>query len=66
LGKGDGAGREQEAQMTYHFSKMVNMRFDDAVASAKEALKRHKFKVLTEIDMKDNFKRSSTSIFVHT
>lgn len=49
--------REQEAQMTYHFSKTVNMRFDDAVASAKEALKRHNFRVLTEIDMKDNFKK---------
>ena len=43
--------------MTYHFSKTVNMRFDDAVASTKEALKRHNFQVLTEIDMKDNFKK---------
>jgi uncharacterized protein (DUF302 family) len=42
--------------MTYHFSKTVNMGFDDAVASTKEALKRHNFKVLTEIDMKGNFK----------
>jgi uncharacterized protein (DUF302 family) len=54
----NGAGREQEAQMTYHFSKTVNMRFDDAVASAKEALKRHSFNVVTEIDMKDNFKKA--------
>ena len=52
-----GVGREQEAEMTYHFSKTVNMRFDDAVASTKEALKRHNFQVLTEIDMKDNFKK---------
>src|SRR6516165_8226669 len=50
-------GREREAQMTYHFSKTVNMRFDDAVASTKEALKRHNFRVITEIDMKDNFKK---------
>ena len=55
-GTENGVG-EQEAQMTYHFSKTVNMRFDDAVASAKEALKRHNFRVLTEIDMKDNFKK---------
>ena len=41
--------------MTYHFSKTVNMRFGDVVASTKEALKRHHFRVLTEIDMKDNF-----------
>jgi uncharacterized protein (DUF302 family) len=44
--------------MTYHFSKTVKMGFDDAVASTKEALKRHDFRVLTEIDMKDNLKKS--------
>ena len=43
--------------MTYHFSKTVDMRFDDAVASVREALKRHDFNVVTEIDMKDNFKK---------
>ena len=43
--------------MTYYFSKSVNMSFDDAVTSTKEALKRHSFRVLTEINMKDNFKR---------
>ena len=42
--------------MQYHFSKSVSMNFDDAVASTKEALTRHNFRVLTEIDMKDNFK----------
>ena len=42
--------------MTYYFSDTVKMRFDDVVASTKEALKRHNFRVLTEIDMKDNFK----------
>jgi uncharacterized protein (DUF302 family) len=43
--------------MTYYFSKSVNMSFDDAVTSTKEALKRHSFRVLTEINMKDNFKK---------
>jgi uncharacterized protein (DUF302 family) len=43
--------------MTYYLSKILNMRFDDAVASTKEALKRHDFRVLTEIDMKDNLKK---------
>ena len=43
--------------MTYHFTKTVDMSFDDAVTSTKEALKRHNFRVLTEIDMKDNFKK---------
>jgi uncharacterized protein (DUF302 family) len=44
-------------QMTYHFTKAVDMSFEDAVLSTKEALKRHNFQVLTEIDMKDNFKK---------
>jgi uncharacterized protein (DUF302 family) len=44
--------------MTYHFSKTVDMGFDDAVASTKAALKRHDFRVLAEIDMKDNLKKS--------
>ncbi len=44
--------------MTYYFSDTVNMRFDDAVASTKEALQRHNLRVLTEIDMKDNFKNA--------
>ena len=43
--------------MTYHFTKTVDMSFDDAVMSTKEALKRHNFRVLTEIDMKDNLKK---------
>ena len=43
--------------MTYHFTKTVDMSFDRAVMSTKEALKRHNFRVLTEIDMKDNFKK---------
>ena len=43
--------------MTYHFTKTVDMSFDDALMSTKEALKRHNFRVLTEIDMKDNFKK---------
>ena len=43
--------------MTYHFTKTVDTSFDDAVMSTKEALKRHNFRVLTEIDMKDNFKK---------
>jgi uncharacterized protein (DUF302 family) len=33
------------------------MSFDDAVTSAKQVLQRHNFRVLTEINMKDNFKK---------
>jgi len=43
--------------MTYHFTKTLDMSFNDAVMSTKEALKRHNFRVLTEIDMKDNVKK---------
>jgi uncharacterized protein (DUF302 family) len=43
--------------MTYHFSKSVSMKFNDVVTSTKEALKRHNFGVLTEIDLQDSFKK---------
>ena len=44
--------------MTYHFSKTIDMRFDEAVVCTKEALKRHKLTVLSEIDMKDTLKKA--------
>ncbi len=43
---------------SYYFSKTVHMAFEDAVDSAKRALERHNFRVLTEIDMNDNFKKA--------
>ena len=46
---------------SYHFSKIVHMSFDDAVNSAKQALRRHNFRVLTEINMEDNFKKANLS-----
>jgi len=39
--------------MTYHFSKIVDMPFDKAVAATTEVLKKHGFGVLTQIDVKD-------------
>jgi uncharacterized protein (DUF302 family) len=51
-------GREQEAQMTYHFSSVVDTKFDDAVIRLKEVLEQHNFRVVSEIDMKDNFKKA--------
>ena len=42
---------------SYHYSKIVDMSFDDAIVSVKRVLERHDFRVLTEIDMKDNFKK---------
>ncbi len=46
---------------SYHFSKIVHMSFDDAVNSVKRVLRRHDFRVLTEINMEDNFKKANLS-----
>ena len=42
--------------MTYHFSKTVDMNFDDAVAATTAALKDKGFGVLTTIDVKTTLK----------
>jgi len=42
--------------MSYHFSKTVDMPIDAAAAAAVEALKKHGFGVLTEIDVQKTLK----------
>ena len=42
--------------MSYHFSKTVEMPIEAAAAAAFEALKKHGFGVLTEIDVQKTFK----------
>lgn len=43
--------------MSYTFSKTVALGFDDAVTATTEALKRHGFGVLTEIDVQSTLKK---------
>ena len=39
--------------MTYHFSRVVNLPFDAAVSATTNALKKHGFGILTQINVKD-------------
>ena len=43
--------------MSYFFSKIVNYDFDKAIAKVTEELKKEGFGVLTEIDVKETFKK---------
>lgn len=43
--------------MTYHFSKIVEMPFDKAVAAATASLNANGFGVLTEINVRDTLKK---------
>lgn len=43
--------------MSYYFSKIVNYDFDKAIAKVTEELKKEGFGVLTEIDVKETFKK---------
>ncbi len=43
--------------MSYYFAKTLTAGFDDAVRRTIEALKREGFGIITEIDVKDTFKK---------
>lgn len=43
--------------MSYYFSKIVNYDFDKAIMKVTEELKKEGFGVLTEIDVKETFKK---------
>lgn len=42
--------------MSYYFSKILNVSFDDAVVRVTEELKKEGFGILTEIDVKETLK----------
>ena len=43
--------------MSYHFTKTMNGRFEDAVSHVTEALKQEGFGILTEIDVQQTLKK---------
>lgn len=43
--------------MSYYFSKILPVGFDEAVRHTTEALKQEGFGIITEIDVKDTFKK---------
>lgn len=43
--------------MSYYFAKTLALGFDEAVRRTTEALKREGFGIITEIDLKDTFKK---------
>lgn len=43
--------------MSYHFSKTINLPFDQAIARVTEALKNEGFGILTEIDIQATLKK---------
>jgi uncharacterized protein (DUF302 family) len=49
--------------MAYHFSKTLDLPFDAAVSATVEALKRHGFGVLSDIDVQATLKRKINTDF---
>jgi len=49
--------------MSYHFSKTVDLSFEDTVKKATEELKKEGFGILTEIDVKETLKKKLDADF---
>lgn len=49
--------------MSYYFAKTLTVGFDEAVQRTTEALKREGFGIITEIDIKDTFKKKLNADF---
>ena len=48
---------KQRYPMSYYFAKTLSVDFEDAVRRTTEALKQEGFGIITEIDVKDTFKK---------
>lgn len=46
-----------ETTMSYHFSKTLNLSFEEAISKVTEELKKEDFGILTEIDVKATLKK---------
>lgn len=49
--------------MSYYFAKTLTLGFDEAVRRTTEALRREGFGIITEIDLKDTFKKKINTEF---
>lgn len=49
--------------MSYYFAKTLTLGFDEVLRRTTEALKREGFGIITEIDLKDTFKRKINADF---
>ncbi|MFZ3136652.1 MAG: DUF302 domain-containing protein [Thermodesulfovibrionales bacterium] len=48
---------EKEENMSYYFSKILNISFDEALSKVIEELKKGGFGIITEIDVKETLKK---------
>lgn len=49
--------------MSYHFSKMLDLSFEEAIARVTEELKKEGFGILTQIDVKETLKKKLNADF---
>jgi len=48
---------KEELSLSYHFTKKLNISYDEAIGKVKDELKKEGFGILTEIDVKETLKK---------